>query len=59
MIRAVIGTIAVLAGFVVVERSVDADPGLARPKSSVDVKRQGTSPTDTLAGTTAARSSGR
>ena len=60
MIRAMIGTVAVLAGFAVVECSTDAG---TRLKSSVDVKRPGTTPTvtptDTLVGAAEPRSSGR
>ncbi len=56
MIRALIGAVAILAGFVVVEYSTDAG---TRLKNSIDLKRPGIPPTGTPVGTAEARSSGR
>ena len=55
MIRALIGTVAVLAGFAVVEYSSNVG---TRLKSSVDIKRLGTPPTGAPVGTVETRSSG-
>jgi hypothetical protein len=56
MFRALIGAVAILAGFVVVEYSIDASTLL---QNTVDLKSPGTPPPAALAGTAAARSSGR